>query len=1006
MKRIILAISLIVFLFGSQAIAQTEHKLNSLNNNKTINVPCGSSTKYYISDDAGMGTAVINNHGVGYDYYYTICSERPTSATVKPEQISIKFEEFNMALNSYMQIYYGRSITDPDKQLNLGINYDFHGNTIKGYTFTSPFYDTTGCLTIRVNTVNSLSNSGVEAVPGFKGLIECTKRCRYPVASLDTFFYKYDKDGNFITRPVGQGVDTIWNPQMTAFQLQEYKAVDICPGDSVIFVAKPIFPDNEIVGGVPVQKPTTCIYNWRFGDDSPVYPVDYDPQAGHKYEMVNGYELQLVITDTNNGGCSSKNSLDTRVRISRDPIKTVAPLPDMCSGKTFMLKVGYGAGSSVIVDSIKNENEFRKQVDSIVFIPDGPYCNLGEGSACYDSKVFFDQFRSGMTIQSVNDIAAVCVEMEHSFLGDFEMLIECPNGNTTVLKSPTTEEAYQQNFLGVPYGGVDHSDPMYDSYTPCAYPPNIPGKGFFYCFSNLRTKNQRGLLNQCPTISVLEPMVMANTPCTTCDSTNRADSSGYYRPGAGSTIGNFSSLIGCPMNGDWTLSVCDWSGIDNGFVFSWYMELAINDSVMWNYQVPIDTVIWTGPFMKPYSNVESILAPPIEECGKYHYDIRIIDGFACVWDTVTTMDVVCSPVVNLGPDTAICEQMSVELDAGNPLPFGTTTYRWEPGGEDTQKIIAQTLPNSNSIIKYTASVANFNGKTYCYGEDSINLIVHPAAMASFSMDKFPLEGCEPFEFQLISTSTNATKYEWTIGNYRKFDQNPVFTLPYGTYDLKLKVYSEHGCVDSIPQEDIIHVYKSPVADFGWLPNNPSVTYPTANFVNLTTPKDPSNQYHWSIQAYDGSPELRENVFGFEPSYTWKPLPGTPVYGDYYVTLDAYSVNNAPSGFVYECHDTISKRITIINDLLLFPTVVTPNGDGVNDIFYIKNLIEGQAFPDNELAIYNRLGRRVFFKQDIRNKEDFWDPALTNSPTGTYFYRFIGRGSIRDVELKGAVELLK
>src|SRR5690606_1886192 len=99
MKRIILAISLIVFLFGSQAIAQTEHKLNSLNNNKTINVPCGSSTKYYISDDAGMGTAVINNHGVGYDYYYTICSERPTSATAKPEQISIKFEEFNMALN-------------------------------------------------------------------------------------------------------------------------------------------------------------------------------------------------------------------------------------------------------------------------------------------------------------------------------------------------------------------------------------------------------------------------------------------------------------------------------------------------------------------------------------------------------------------------------------------------------------------------------------------------------------------------------------------------------------------------------------------------------------------------------------------------------------------------------------------------------------------------------------------------------------------------------------------
>lgn len=1008
MKRVFLVISLIILGLEFQSYAQTEYKLNALNNAKTFNVPCGTTTKYYISDDGGMGTGVSNNHGVGYDYYYTICSQRPSSG--RPEQVSVRFEEFNLAYDSafsYMQIYYGRSIAEPDKQLNLGPNYNFNGNTIKGYTFTSPYYDTTGCLTIRVNTSASPSNSGANAVPGFKALIECVKRCRYPVAALDTFFYKYDKHGNFITRPIRLGVDTIWNPQMTAFQLQEFKAVDICPEDSIVFVAKPKFPDNEIIGGIPLQNAYTCTYKWRFGDDTPEHFVDYDPKAGHKYEMINGYEIQLTVTDTSNGGCSSKNPLDTRVRISRTPIKTVAPLPDMCSGKTYMLKVGYGAGSAVIVDSIKNENEFRKQVDSIVFIPDGPYCDLGSLSGCYDSKVFFDQFRSGMTIQNINDIIAVCVEIEHSFIGDIKMTLQCPNGSITTLKSLTTDAAFEQNFLGIPYGGQDdHSDPAYDVYYPnCTYPPNIPGKGFFYCFSNLRTKSQRGLLNECPTISVIDPMVMANTPCTTCDSTNRTDTTGYYRPGAGA-IGSFSNFLGCPMNGEWILSVCDYQGVDNGFVFSWYMELAINDSVMWGYQVPIDTVIWTGPFMNPYSNVESLLAPPIEECGHYKYDIRIIDDFACVWDTVTSMDVVCSPVVNLGPDTAICEQISVELDAGKPLPFGITTYRWEPGGETSQKIIAKTLPNSSSIVKYTASVSNYNGKTYCYGEDSINLIVYPAAMASFSMDKFPLEGCEPFNFQLFSTSTNADRYEWTIGQQRKFDKDPVFKLPYGTYNLKLKVFSEHNCVDSILQDELIRIYKSPIADFGWFPSNPSVTSPTASFINLTSPKDPDNQYHWIVQTYKEYPDLRENVFGFEPTYTWKGLPNTSVVGDYLVTLDAYSVNPAPSGFIYECHDTISKKITIINDSLLFPNVVTPNGDGINDIFYIKNLVEGQAFPDNELAIYNRLGRRVYFKQDIRNIEDFWDPAITNSPTGTYFYRFIGKGPNRNVEYKGAIELLR
>lgn len=90
---------------------------------------------------------------------------------------------------------------------------------------------------------------------------------------------------------------------------------------------------------------------------------------------------------------------------------------------------------------------------------------------------------------------------------------------------------------------------------------------------------------------------------------------------------------------------------------------------------------------------------------------------------------------------------------------------------------------------------------------------------------------------------------------------------------------------------------------------------------------------------------------------------------------------------------------------MFPNVITPNSDGVNDIFEIHNLIEGQAFPDNELSIYNRYGKRIFFKQDIRNKDDFWKPSQTNTPTGTYFYRFIGRGPVRNVEYNGSVEVL-
>lgn len=982
-NQFVLFYSLLILslLIGGRLFSQ-DRVLNSATNTN-IYYQCAGT----VVDDGGSNA----NFTLGKDYWMTICSERtyPITNPIHRQQISLQFEEFDMG-DAIINIYTGRGITN-SLIWNWENQTDFSGNDLVNRTIISAFEDTTGCFTIRMR-----SDAATTTGTGFKAEIECVKRCQYPMAALDTVFYKVDEEGNMSMRPVRDGLDTIWLDS-TKFEVQKYKSVDFCIGDSIILVAKPLYPDNDttIVGNdtIITQSISTSLFVWDFGD-SEMDSVYYNNVVGYKWSTLGGYDLNLKVVDTNNGGCVSRNMIDTRVRIAMNPIKTVSPLPDLCSGQIFNLNVGYGGSSTINVDSIVFPRAVKQSYDSVVFIPDGPNCPPGY----YEAPVTFDEFASGALIKSVDDIKSICINMEHSYLGDLGFEVECPNGSKVVLKWNTYAGSAD---LGIPGPGSNG----------CLPANNPAGTGWTYCFSNQYLNGQRGVISG----NMPSPIVATNvddtigyfqTPVQTGQSFTGTNGSCSGPLCETVDLNGFSPLIGCPINGEWKLRVIDNWGIDNGYVFWWDMELGHSAAANWEYQVAIDTVIWTGNFITPVDNVSSMIAPPIEDCGLETYDIKIVDEFGCVWDTITTLDILCTPVVDLGEDIELCETKEVVLNAGDPLPHGITTYVWEPTGENTQRITAQAPENANSIIKYTVQVTNSNGLSYCYGGDSINLIIYPSAMASFSLDKFPLEGCEPLDFKLNSTSTNAATYDWIIGTHYSNEANPSFTLPYGTYDLKLKVTSEHGCVDSIIQNQLIHVYKSPVADFGWLPNNPSVTYPTANFVNLTTPKDPSNQYHWSIQAYDGSPELRENVFGFEPSYTWKPLPGTPVYGDYYVTLDAYSVNNAPSGFVYECHDTISKRITIINDLLLFPTVVTPNGDGVNDIFYIKNLIEGQAFPDNELAIYNRLGRRVFFKQDIRNKEDFWDPALTNSPTGTYFYRFIGRGSIRDVELKGAVEVLK
>ncbi len=468
-------------------------------------------------------------------------------------------------------------------------------------------------------------------------------------------------------------------------------------------------------------------------------------------------------------------------------------------------------------------------------------------------------------------------------------------------------------------------------------------------------------------------------------------------------LSGFDKLIGCPLNGTWTIRITDNMKDDNGWICGWWIDIDLSPATDWTYSVPIDTVIWGGPFITQSKATSAVVAPPVAQSGVFTYNVQVIDDFGCSWPAKTQVSVVETPIVKLGPDKQICEGEQVTLNAGNP---GAARYDWEPTGETTQTITFTPQDNEFGTKTFVAMVTNNNGKLYCYGKDTIKVNVHPAAAASFSSVKFPMEGCEPYTVELLSASSEAKTYEWTVGDLKSNEENPTFTLPAGTYDLNLKVKSQYGCSDELHIDNAISVFPSLTADFAWKPENPYSSDPSAYMVNLTEPRvDSVNQFVWTFQTNKNNTLDVENVVGFEPYYTWVAQENENVAGEYTITLDAYSYNTAPSGKTYECHDTISKVITIINDNIIFPTVITPNGDGINDIFEIHNLITGQAYPDNELAIYNRYGKRIYFVQDLRSADQFWDPAKTKSPTGTYFYHFVAKGPIKNVEFNGTVEVL-
>lgn len=91
-----------------------------------------------------------------------------------------------------------------------------------------------------------------------------------------------------------------------------------------------------------------------------------------------------------------------------------------------------------------------------------------------------------------------------------------------------------------------------------------------------------------------------------------------------------------------------------------------------------------------------------------------------------------------------------------------------------------------------------------------------------------------------------------------------------------------------------------------------------------------------------------------------------------------------------CTNVATFNITVIEDFKVDATnILTPNGDGHNDKWVIRNI---DSYPDNELKIFDRAGRMIYTR---RNYSNDWDATVNGQPLaeGTYYYILtIGNGA--------------
>jgi len=658
--------------------------------------------------------------------------------------------------------------------------------------------------------------------------------------------------------------------------------VDICFGDIITFAAlgtgPGAFPENDLQYH---QDAATTVYTWDFGDGN----TGTGQVVNHLYTAVQGFDVLLTMTDIR--GCSNTQLLALRVRISGNPIIDIKPLPDICAGDSIDLVVGENATSTIVVAPTGSFQIATELYDSTTFIPDGPNCLPN----CYGTPVTFSTFPAGSTIQSASDIASICINMEHTFAGDLAFSIVCPNGTSVVMDS-------YDNSGGSDLGISNSSD----GSPTCSPGANPPGTGWTYCWSEVYP--QQGSMNNLDagTSPIPATDTLANT--------------GYI-----TSENPFSGLVGCPLNGTWSIVICDEWGADNGYVFWWSLTLLNQtQSGAWSYTVPIDSVSWAGPYITATSDSTAFIAPPTS--GIFTYTATVWDVYGCSYDTTLSVEVLANPEPDLGPDTIACEGSVINLNAGTG-----DLYFWSTGAN------TQTTTVDLSDM-YAVTVTNTNGNVSCYGSDTINVTLIPWASVDLGPDL-----CETSAITLDAQNPGFD-YLWSNGASTQ-TTNIAST---GVYSVTVSYGGASECsdVDSIN----VNVIPTPIVELG--PDFDMCKHEYHDF-DVSQPT-PQYTYLWSTSSTS-------------PYLTAQNLPVGPI--TYMVTV--YGCDNAS--------DTVTVNVIACD--LTIPNVITPTPtDGLNDVFKVTNL---EYYPNSILMIYNRWGKKIYENANYQNDwdgEDFAD--------GTYF----------------------
>ncbi|MEO6882973.1 MAG: gliding motility-associated C-terminal domain-containing protein [Bacteroidia bacterium] len=381
--------------------------------------------------------------------------------------------------------------------------------------------------------------------------------------------------------------------------------------------------------------------------------------------------------------------------------------------------------------------------------------------------------------------------------------------------------------------------------------------------------------------------------------------------------------------------------------------------------------IWSGTGITNTAN--GTFNPATAGAGSFVIKYKI--SGACADSSTTTI------VVNAVPNTTI-NAVGNLCTNGSSVNLTAVT----PGGTWSGTGITNT---STGVFNPSVSGAGTFTITYKIGgacpDSSITTItVSQTPVVTFSVS--PTSGCAPLCVNFTDNSVGScTSINWTFGDGNSSSStNPSHCYSSaGAYDVTMTC-NNNGCIGTKTIDSMVTVSPSPIASFTMNPTGDVLPNTTVNFTNTSTA---GSTITWNFG--DPLSGAQNNSILSSPMHTYADT------GSYCVTLIAQAGG---------CTDSVKQCFEVIGQISLnIPNAFTPNGDGKNDLFFIRTT----GIVSMTCDIFDRWGIKIYTLNGIGATWNGLTTSGNKANAGTYYYMLKATGVNGTVKQeKGFVELIR